>query len=290
MIRAAIALSLSVAALARATADEPTLATVLDRAGAYVAEFHRELATLVGEERYVQDWKRVTSGSHAAPTLLKHRELRADLLIVKPPGADAWMGLRDVFEVDGRDVRDRHERIADLFLDRSETTDAQIQAILNETARYNVGDITRNMNTPVFPLLFLERANHYRFKFKRTAERTPGAVRPGASADGAFRVSTEVWVIAYDEKESGTMIRTTGRKDLPAHGRFWIEPDTGRVLMSELITENRELRATIDVSFQSEPLSGMLVPIEMHELYEGRRTGSRIEAVATYGRFRRLQK
>jgi hypothetical protein len=34
----------------------------------------------------------------------------------------------------------------------------------------------------------------------------------------------------------------------------------------------------------------MLVPIEMHELYEGRRNNSRIEAVATYGRFRPLQK
>jgi hypothetical protein len=33
----------------------------------------------------------------------------------------------------------------------------------------------------------------------------------------------------------------------------------------------------------------MLVPIEMREWYDGLRSGSRIEAVATYGRFRRFQ-
>jgi hypothetical protein len=60
--------------------------------------------------------------------------------------------------------------------------------------------------------------------------------------------------------------------------------------MSELVVKNRALMATLDVSYQSEPLLGMLVPVEMHELYEGRRNNSRIEAVATYGRFRPLQK
>jgi len=79
------------------------------------------------------------------------------------------------------------------------------------------------------------------------------------------------------------------KKDLPAKGRFWIEPATGRVLMSELVAQNRRLRATIDVSYQSEPLLGLLVPIEMREWYDNLRTGSHIEAVATYGRFRQFQ-
>jgi hypothetical protein len=94
----------------------------------------------------------------------------------------------------------------------------------------------------------------------------------------------------YEEKARDTMIKTEKHRDLPSRGRFWIEPATGRVLMSELVAESRGLKATIDVSYQSEPLLGMLVPVEMHELYEGRRNNSRIEAVATYGRFRPLHK
>ena len=285
-----------------AAAQEPTLATVLARAGAYVAEFHRQFSGIVAEERYVQEIKAVARGipcDARMPVAARvcqeqlaypvRSELRSDLLLVKPAGATAWMAFRDVFEVEGAPVRDRKERLSELFLDRSWSTDAQMRKILDESARYNIGDIRRNVNTPVYPLLFLEAANHVRFKFKRTTDRTPRTEPANGSPAGAFRVSTEVWVIAYEEKQSGTMIKTDGHKDLPARGRFWIEPATGRVLMSELVAHNRKLGATIDVSYQSEPLLGLLVPIEMREWYDNLNTGSHIEAVATYGKFRQFQ-
>jgi hypothetical protein len=104
-----------------------------------------------------------------------------------------------------------------------------------------------------------------------------------------FRVSTEVWAVQYQEVKRGTVIHTTRHRDLPSRGRFWIEPSSGRVLMTELVAGNREVRATIDVSYQSEPLLGLLVPIEMREWYDNLRTGSHAEAVAAYGRFRQFQ-
>jgi hypothetical protein len=275
-----------------ASAEEPaTLATVLDRAGAYVAEFHRQLSSLVGEETYIQDWKSVwKSHGRDGTTNLGHRVTKGELLLVKPPGADAWVGYRDVHEVDGTPVHDRDEALVTAFRDGSLSTDARIRQLLEGNARYNIGGIHRNVNWPVFPLLFLERPNQFRFRFKLATDRRPGAPSAESASSGAFRVSTEVWVIEYDEKVSGTMIKTDNHKDLPSRGRFWIEPASGRVLMSELVVKNRALMATLDVSYQSEPLLGMLVPVEMHELYEGRRSNSRIEAVATYGRFRPLHK
>jgi hypothetical protein len=84
------------------------------------------------------------------------------------------------------------------------------------------------------------------------------------------------------------MIRTIDHRDLPSRGRFWIESDTGRVLISELVARNRQVRGTVDVSYQSEPLLGLLVPIEMRERYDDHH-GARIEAIATYGRFRQFQ-
>lgn len=274
-----------------AAATPPTLETVLDRAGAYVAEFHRQLSNLVGEETYVQDWKSVRrSHGRDGTTNLGHRVTKGDLLLVKPPGADAWVGYRDVYEVDGTPVHHRDETLVTAFRDGSLSTDARIRELIDGNARYNIGSIQRNVNWPVFPLLFLERPNQFRFRFKLATDRRPGAPSAESAPSGAFRVSTEVWVIEYDEKVSGTMIKTDNHKDLPSHGRFWIEPGSGRVLMSELVVKNRALMATLDVSYQSEPLLGMLVPVEMHELYESRRNNSLIEAVATYGRFRPLQK
>ena len=43
----------------------------------------------------------------------------------------------------------------------------------------------------------------------------------------------------------------------------------------------------IDVSYQSEPLLGLRVPVAMHERYRAR--SDRVEGVATYGRFRQFQ-
>jgi hypothetical protein len=121
-----------------------------------------------------------------------------------------------------------------------------------------------------------------------TVNRAGARRGPAAPADGVFRVSTEVWAIAFAETGSGTMIRTAQRKDQPAHGRFWIEPASGRVLMTELMVEDRSVSATITVSFQSEPLLGLLVPVAMRERYEGKRSRSQVDGSATYGRFRQF--
>ena len=70
-------------------------------------------------------------------------------------------------------------------------------------------------------------------------------------------------------------------------GRFWIEPASGRVMMSEIVARNKTVNATIDVSYQSEALVGMFVPVEMREEYKNR-SGWHITANATYGRFRQF--
>ena len=192
----------------RPRASEPqSLATVLARAGAYVADFHRQLSSIVGEERYVQDWTAVRSGRHPVAAELQHRELVSDVVLVKPPRADAWMTFRDVFEVNGNAVRDRDDRLAQLIRGGSPSTDDAVRTILDESSRYNIGDIKRNLNTPVLTLLFLELANQPRFKWARTTDNSLATVPRASETPGAFRVSTEVWVVAYDEKQSGTMIR-----------------------------------------------------------------------------------
>jgi hypothetical protein len=247
-----------------------TLAAVLGRAAAYVATFERQLSAIVAEEHYVQ--------TVARQAMLPSRtELRSDLLLVHARNASDWAEYRDVIDVDGQPVRDR-------VGPPSGVTD--LQAIVEASARHNIGDIVRTFNTPLFALRFLEPANQSRFAFKKGKNATPVTVSAEAVTPGAFRTSTEVWVIEYKERSHPTMVRTPERKDVPSHGRFWIEPETGRVLMSEVISENRHVRATIDVSYQSEPLMGVLVPIEMREWYDGGPGKTHIEAVATYGRFR----
>jgi hypothetical protein len=95
-----------------------------------------------------------------------------------------------------------------------------------------------------------------------------------------------MWTIECRERNEDTIIRTTRHRDLPVSGRFWIEPATGRVLMAEVIADTQEVQARIAVSFQSEPLLGLLVPIEMSERYTAH--GTTIEGLASYGNFRQF--
>jgi hypothetical protein len=289
-----VALAAGFAGLALVTApcavlaEDPSLATVMRRAAAYVVEFQRQLSGIVAEEVYVQDLRQMDQVPGPSVTA-SHRELRSDLLLIRPSGADRYVEFRDVFAVDGTPVRDRQDRLTDLFLESPPSAPQQIQRIITESARYNIGNIARTVNTPTLPLLFLAPNYQSRFRFRRAAGNAPANAPPAGPAGGAsgtFRVSTEVWVVEYKETQSHTLIRNTSGKDLPARGRVWIEPATGRVLLSELIAQDASVRATIDVSYQSEPLLGFLVPIEMREQYVGLRDGTVIDGNATYGRFR----
>ena len=110
--------------------QDPALASLLDRVGAWVDTFEREFSNVVAEERYVQllkPWFGVPRSPTDEPELrwrdevgtslpnrpnapLRRRQLRSDLLLVQAPG-DRWVSYRDVFEVDGRPVRNREERV-----------------------------------------------------------------------------------------------------------------------------------------------------------------------------------
>jgi hypothetical protein len=263
-----------------ASGQEPPLPAVLERAGAYAAQFQQQLASIVSEEHYVQEWTKLPKRwpLRSDP---RRRDLRSDLLLVKPPSGNEWIQFRDVIEADGLPIGNRSDRALKLFLEAPPNAEVQLAHILDESSRYNIGNIQRTLNTPMLAMVFLDPANQHRFRFFRSKDRKPQLPLAGPAAD--------CWVIRYEEVEPNTMIRTTGMRDLPSHGRFWIAPATGMVLMTELVVQNREVGAVIDVRYQTDPQFAVAVPAEMRERTEGRTNGSRIDGVATYDRFRQFQ-
>jgi hypothetical protein len=252
---------------------------VVARAGEYVMRYQHEFAGVVAQETYEQDARppaRFDRNGSLKSGAGQHRDLKSDLLLVRPQGGDQWIQFRDVFEVDGHAVRDRTDRLAKLFLQPSMSTAKQAEKISAESARYNVGSVIRNINVPVLALWVLIPENQHRFLFNHVdsadATRTDGA-----------------WAIDYREVEPGTVIRTSGGQDLPVNGRLWVEPMTGRVLGTTMLAEDRNVSAAIEVSYQEEPALHLLVPQEMRESYEQRADGSTVTGVATYANFRRFQ-
>jgi len=263
----------------------PTLQDVLARAAAYIERYEQELSGVVAEEQYVQD---VTTDTAEG---VRHRTLRSDILLIRPAGGDRYFQFRDVFEVDGEPVRDRNDRLERLFLQSSGGFDAGL-AITRDSARYNIGRIDRTINVPLMALLFLDRKFQRQFRFAVSAD--PENKTRGLPNTATFSVSVDVWAVEYRETGDPTIVRDPYKhRNVPSRGRFWIEPESGRVLMTEHIAEVGDVRATVRVSYQSEPVDGLLVPIEMRETYtrsgRGRDQPYAIEGAATYSKFERLQ-
>ena len=95
----------------------------------------------------------------------------------------------------------------------------------------------------------------------------------------------------FEEVARPTLVDQDGHGDLPATGRFWIDPERGTVLRSETRFPlgapgaPQAARAQVATEYRAEPRLAMWVPVEMREEYA---FGSRAEATARYSNFRKF--
>ncbi len=275
MQRAAATLIALVALSGAARAQEPTLTSVLARAGAYVADYQTRLAGVVAEELYRQNVLSTRVGNR------QNRQIKADLLLVKPGDGEGWLQFRDVFEVDRKPVRDRDERLLKLFVNAVADRREQAVKIQRESARYNIGPVHRTINMPIMALMFFEPRAQPLVEFKRLKGES-------SSSFADLAADADVWTIEFRETTKDTLVKGEGGRAVPSRGRAWIDGATGRILRTEHISENTAVRAAIDVTYKAEPGVAVLVPAEMRENYLVRRTELRISGRATYSRFRQF--
>jgi hypothetical protein len=252
----------------------PTVTDVMQRAHAYIVEYEDDLSGIVSEERWRQ---RIVLPDGSTES---ERVLRSDYLVYQLLPEEEWFGFRDVFEVDETAVRDREARFRELFTRGPASVAEQATKMAAESARYNLGDVYRTINRPTFVLAFLRPAYRSRFDFAKVGDETVNG--------------TPTWVMSYKEIKEPTFIRTQNGKSLKSHGRLWIDPMTGRLVRSELVTGDTRAapeRATIVVTYGPDPALGFWVPVEMSEVYDNPRKPSakRITGLATYSNFRRSE-
>ena len=195
------------------SAQAPSFAEVMSRAHTFVVEYEDDLSTVVAEEQYEQQ---VLNNEGE---LKQERVLNSDYRVTQLLPHEFWLGVREVFEVDGRVVRERTTRpLRALRLSPGEDASERLRRIAEDNARFNIGDVVRTFNEPTFALAFLHPRNRDRMRFVQLGEERVG------------RVST--WVVGYREQPSdGTsFIETQNGDHLLTRGRFWIDPTTGRVL------------------------------------------------------------
>ena len=261
MVRPALALLLI--ASPTASPGPPSLADLLERAGEYVVAYDHDASGVVLEESYRQS---VGTGNQFATRLLI-----SDLVLVSVPGEAGLLGLRDVFKVDGTLVRDRDARLEKLFLHPSAAGVAQAQAVLWESARYNLGPTRRNYNLPTMPLVVLRPENRQHFSFSLGESRTV--------------LGRRARVVAFEELEAPTLIRDSDKdRDFFLRGAFTLEEETGAVLRSEMWLNLRPGRSDLTVEYEWVEALSLWLPARMKENCDPAQSGS-----ATYGKPRRFE-
>lgn len=250
--------------------------------GAYVERFQTEMEAAVFDESYVQllrqpccresrnpgedpalAWE-ATPARVRPKGLLARRQLKSEVLLVRVAGG-LRVGYRDVYEVDGRSIQDRNERVRQLFLAGSAESALALGRIAAESARFNLGQMQRTTNLPTLPLLYLVPAMLPRLYFSRGGE---------AELDGA-----KTTILEFREDASPTLAASAHGIDMPARGRAWVEPESGRIRRIEL-RYSAGARRVMNVWFGEDPRLGVLAPTRMWEWYEKIPLGSELPVTA----------
>ena len=294
------------------TAQEPSANDLMAKVGAYAAAYGEKSAVVVAQETYTQQ---VTV--EGAADVVRPIKLGAEFAIVRLQGG-GWTGFRDVVEYNGEKVQDRRDRLVSLLTSPSASI-SEATRIANESARFNIGPISRNFNTPTAALFFFLPENLERFTFTKKGSKT---------IDGIKTIE-----IAYKETKLPTLVTTRSGRNVPLEGSLWVTDDatvirtrmhmekfadlqaapdqatpriasptnvTGQVgntgpNVRAMDTRPIDSSADIEVTYKKPDGIDLWLPSQMTELYEGpiqsmriRPTSGRTVTKATYANFKQF--
>lgn len=259
-----------VSASASPAAQALSVPDVLERVSNYLVTFEKDYSRVIADERYRQTLKDKRVKSLTDKTAVQTREIRSDLLAA-PDTGNRWLSFRDVYSVDGRPVRDRDTRLQKLFESSGANRFEDARRIADEGARFNLGTISRNINVPSMPLTFITRENRARSAFRDAGRERVGGV--------------DAVVLEFQETARPTLVRS-GTRDLPATGKFWVDPESGRVLKASAKFEGRDFSSEMLVTFGPVEKLNLWVPVEMTDSSENSK--ELITGLAVYTNYRRF--
>jgi VWFA-related protein len=285
-----------VASTVAATPEEhsPELTAALDAAAMYLEQYEHRISAIGAEEAYQQlvtplpasvepsaIQRRMNAAN--APGGPRTRNTRANIMTISL-GAQGWVAFRDVFEVDGRPVRDREARLVRVLQNITPDSLEQARQIAAESARYNLDPdsthIERTINVPMTALLFLRASNQSRSSFHLGKPERVGGV--------------DCVTLQFDERTLPRLIRTSD--EAAAHGTIWIDmANGGRIVKTEVQMQSgnqpgqSSVRSQTTVAYARVDKLDIWVPTVMDETYEVTATRQVVTGHATYSNFREFK-
>jgi len=262
--------------------------TIIGSAMRYVMAYEQKFALLAAEETSVQELQRPPNpgdnlsrsnpgGGMRPGGAISRLVIKSDFLLVQLGGdGEGWMPFRDAFEVNGKKVRERDDRLLKLFQSDDKERFEKAAKLSDDTAKHNLGNVARTINIPTLAMMFLHPRVNERFEFTDEGEETIGG-----------RVLRRA---AYREAARPTLIKTTRGRDLALTGHLWIDPFNGTVVKTDLNAADPAVRCAITVTYRKDDALEMWVPAQMEEYYRAALALDDIVSTATYTNVRRFLK
>lgn len=260
--------------------------TVLSSAMRYAMNYEQRFMLLAADEHYVQELQRPPNpgsnlsranpgGGMQAGGAIATQSIKSDFLLVQLGGdGEGWMPFRDAYEVKGRKLRERDDRLLKLFTLNDKQRFEKGAEYSNATHKFNLGNVARTINIPTLAMMFLHPRVNERFEFTDGGEETIGG-----------RILRKA---IYREVARPTLIKTTRGRDLALTGFLWIDPFSGTVVKSELNAADPIVRCQVTVTFRRDEALDLWVPEKMEEYYKAYIGLDDILATATYTNVRRV--
>ncbi len=262
---------------ARAPRTTPLLA-ILKVATQHAATFAAQGASLLADEHTVQEVKVRPSATSLSPgsnagVLNEQRVLDSEVALVHVGSSDLWLLARDIVRVNGKAVPDA-DRIRLPSMHPASTAEAlrQFTQVAEQGARFNIGGIERNVNTPTLALWLLTPAISHRLAF---------------SVAGTAQVDGHVCdLVTFRERRAPYLFAVDG-VPAPVSGRLWVDRGRGAVLRTELSLPDERIdfmpsRATVRVNYALDPALSVWVPRSMSERYDSQSSRQFVVATSTY--------
>ena len=262
--------------------------TVLSSAMRYTMNYEQRFMLLAADEHYVQELQRPPNlgsnlsranpgGGMQGGGAIATQSIKSDFLLVQLGGdGEGWMPFRDAYEVKGRKLRERDDRLLKLFTATDKQRFEKAAEFSTATRKFNLGNVARTINIPTLAMMFLHPRVNERFEFVDGGEET--------IAGRILRKAT------YKEVARPTLIKTSRGRDLALTGVLWIDPFTGTVVKTELNAADPVVRCQVTVTFHRDEAIDLWVPEKMDEYYKAASGLDDIIASATYSNVRKILK
>ena len=188
--------------------------------------------------------------------------ISADLILVH--FADGLLGLRDLYAVDTRKLRERTPRVVDALQKPTQENVDRAQKYVREHAAHLMHNLVVWYTDPVLGVQYALPANAKKLTYSIDGEKKINGVRTIG--------------LGFKETEAGPHVLEHIPGNAVSRGRLWVDPETGAIHTTELWVQSQTDIVRVTVNFAPDKNLNWILPTKSSFNLEWREYGNRFNS------------